>query len=156
VLNDLPEVVSSGINIFADDSKIYRKVGTEEDVTSLQQDMEAVEEWSTKWQLPFNAGKCKVLHLGRNNTKATYTLGSQELQETEEEKDLGVIVDNKLTFHSNAATATRKANQMLGIVRITFHNLDLLTVLLLYTAMIGPHLEYAKSKVIWGPHFRQD
>ncbi|KAI8520112.1 hypothetical protein Bbelb_033690 [Branchiostoma belcheri] len=134
-INDLPEIVSSGINIFADDSKVYRNVNTVEDRVSLQHDMEAVEDWSNKWQLPFNAGKCKVLHLGRNNIKAKYTLGGQEIQETEEERDLGVIVDNKLSFHANAASATRKANQMLGIIKRTFYNLDLQTVPLLYKAM---------------------
>ncbi|KAI8522072.1 hypothetical protein Bbelb_018260 [Branchiostoma belcheri] len=126
------EAVTIRINIFADDSKVYRNVSTAEDRESLQHDMEAIEGWSNKWQLPFNAGKCKVLHLGRNNIKAKYTLGAQEIQETEEERDLGV--DNKLKFHANAASVTRKDVGDFTIKR-TFYNLDLQTVPLLYKAM---------------------
>ena len=39
----------------------------------------------------------------------------QQLEETEVEKDLGVYVDNKLSFHHHVHTAVNKANRVLGI-----------------------------------------
>ena len=33
----------------------------------LQSDLSRLEDWSRKWQLRFNAGKCKVLQIGRDN-----------------------------------------------------------------------------------------
>ena len=33
----------------------------------LQSDLSRLEDWIRKWQLSFNAGKCKVLQIGRDN-----------------------------------------------------------------------------------------
>ena len=51
-------------------------------------------EWSEKWQLRFNADKCKVMHIGgsRNRPmKAVYRMANSELHETEVEEDLGGV-----------------------------------------------------------------
>ena len=42
--------------------------------------------------------KCKIMHLGKWNPKHTYTMGGVNLTVTKEEKDLGVIFDEKLEF----------------------------------------------------------
>jgi len=43
----------------------------------------------------FNIGKCKVLHLGRNNPRHQYILGAIQLGGSFVEKDLGVLVDTR-------------------------------------------------------------
>jgi len=153
-INDLPEVVSCAVKIFADDSKLYNRVKHSSGQESLQQDLEAAGVWSEKWQLLFNVGKCKVLHLGRSNPRTTYVLGAQNIEETTEEKDLGVLVDNQLSFHAHTVKASNKGNQMLGLINRTFYNLDAQTVPTLFKTMVRPHLEY--GNIIWGPHFILD
>ena len=44
-------------------------------------------EWSEKWQLLFNFGKCKCLHTGHGNEDAQYTMGGTVLNTTLKEKD---------------------------------------------------------------------
>ena len=51
------------------------------------------------------------MHLGHNNPKTTYSMGGSNLEETEEEKDLGVLIDNKLDFGKHIRTIVRKANK---------------------------------------------
>ncbi len=69
-INDLPELVSSTVHIFADDTKIYRTVNEIEDAIILQEDLNKLIEWSKKWQLKFNTKKYKVIQLDSRNAKA--------------------------------------------------------------------------------------
>ena len=94
-----------------------------------------------------------LMHLGHKNQLAKYTLYGRELEVTDAEKDLEVMMDEKLIFHIQTAAAVKKANQILGLVKRTFASRDVKTVLLLYKAMVRPHLEY--GKVIWGPFLVQ-
>ena len=63
-INDLPDSVQSNILLFADDTKIFRQVSTAEDAEILQNDIDALNQWSEKWLLKFNIDKCHVLSLG--------------------------------------------------------------------------------------------
>ena len=53
-INDMPDDILSPIKIFADDTKVYKYVQTEEDMLILQKDVYALCDWSLKWQLTFN------------------------------------------------------------------------------------------------------
>ena len=55
--------------------------------------------WSEMWQLPFNVSKCNMLYLGRTNPNHVYTMAGCDINQTSEEKDLGVTTDDKLKFH---------------------------------------------------------
>ena len=58
--------------LFADDCKLYGPVSTNEN--KLQLDLNNLENWSKRWQLPFNASKCKVMHFGHHNPRHSYHL----------------------------------------------------------------------------------
>ena len=68
-INDMPDVVKSCVYMYADDSKIFRRVDFMYEAESLQKDLDSLQDWESKWQLRFNVDKCKVMHLGdsRNN-----------------------------------------------------------------------------------------
>ena len=93
-VNDLPDIVSSTVKLFADDTKIYRPIHYIQDQIIIQQDLNNIYKWSQVWQLPFNVEKCKVLHIGKNNNNQVYSLNSHSLQQVLEEKDLGVTFDS--------------------------------------------------------------
>ena len=64
------------------------------DKQNLQDDIDKLVKWSEKWQMLFNFGKCKCLHIGPGNTSMNYEMGGTILSTTVKEKDLGVWTDN--------------------------------------------------------------
>ena len=76
------------------------------------------------------------------------------LASTKQGRDLGVLVDGSLRFHSQASSAAAKGNQLLGIVRRAFASLTKTSLPLLYKSLIRPHLEFRNC--IWGPMSRGD
>jgi len=69
--------------------------------------------------MPFNTDKCKIMHLGHNNRKIKYEMVGMELDSTLEEKDLGVIFNQKLQVGKQCLKAANKANQILGMIKKT-------------------------------------
>uniref|UniRef100_K7F0Y4 Reverse transcriptase domain-containing protein n=1 Tax=Pelodiscus sinensis TaxID=13735 RepID=K7F0Y4_PELSI len=116
-INDLEKGVSSEAVKFADDTKLFRIVKTEADCEGLQEDLTKLSDWATKWQMKFNVHKCKVMHIGKNNPNYTYSMMGANLATTNQERDLGVIVDSSLKTSTQCAAAVKKANRMLGIIR---------------------------------------
>ena len=103
-INDIPDSINSTVNIFADDTKLFRSVTSDEEHVVLQSDLDMLADWSETWQLKFNASKCKVLHIGQHDTNYEYYLGNSKLENTTMEKDLGVIMDRVSTpkVHQNS------------------------------------------------------
>ena len=65
-------------------------------------------------------------------------------------KDLGVFFDSQLTFSEHIHQKINKAYSMLGIVKRNFILMDPRTFILLYKALVRPHVEYANS--VWSPY----
>ena len=153
-INDMPDVVKFNIcKLFADDCKLYGTVNTAAG-NKLQIDLRKLEECSRKWQLPFNATKCKVTHFGYHNPQQTYHLNNHAIKSSHKEKDLGVIIENTLKFHDHTAKAVKKGNQVLGVLKKTYNTRDNMTICTLYKAMVRHHLEYGNA--IWAPFYQKD
>ena len=96
---------------FADDTNVFRKIKSDTDRQHLQDDLNKLIEWSEKWQMVFNFGKCKRLHTGHGNEDAQYTMGGTVLNTTLKEKDLGLTisgVDMKVSEQCGIAAAKGK------------------------------------------------
>ena len=153
-INDMESGLSSEVAKFADDTKLFRVVKTRRDCEELQKDLSKLEEWAAKWQMRFNVGKCKVMHIGAKNPNFKYRLTGSELSVTDQERDLGVLVDSSMKVSTQCAAAVKKANSMLGIIRKGIENKTANIILPLYKSMVRPHLEYCVQ--FWSPHLQKN
>ena len=119
-INDLPKLCEALCEIFADDAKVFNSIKSSSDCCLIQRTLDALSAWSDKWLLSFNAAKCNVLHLGKNNIKHDYYMikGDNKiiLNKTECEKDLGVYIDKNLDFKKHISTQIKKARSTSGII----------------------------------------
>ncbi len=156
-INDLPDVVDAAVRIFADDTKIFQAINERTDQLKLQENLQSLEEWAHTWRMRFHPEKCKVMHIGKEIEQFQYTMtangNSVPLEYTDTEKDLGVIIDNSLSFEQHCETAINKANRILGVIRRSFKYIDKEVLLSLYKSLVRPHLEYGNT--IWNPTLKK-
>ena len=60
--------------------------------------------------------KCKVLHVGKNNSKYKYYMDGRELEWTLVEDDMGVLVDKDQHFKQHINKTVKKGNKIAGII----------------------------------------
>jgi len=133
-INDLDPVAPMVdiIRKFADDTKIGNGVTTLRGREELQEALDELCKWADTWRMEFNVKKCKGMHVGHNKENHVYTMNGQQLDTTEEERDIGVTVSRQLKPSAQCRNAARTAQTVLGQLTRAFHYRDRHVFLRLY------------------------
>ena len=146
------------IYLYADDLKIFEEITSEEQMEILQNKLNKIYDWTCYALLRLHPEKCVTMRITSQRVQTNlsdgfYNLDQRKLKIVEIEKDLGVHIDNKLTFEEHINLIVKKANSLLGMIRRSFVHLDATMFKQLYVSIVRPHLEYAAP--VWNPHVKK-
>ena len=154
-INDLPDTVTSDVRLFADDCILYRKIKKDTDIDILQQDLTALHQWESDWQMSFNAEKCNYMKIaGKVTTPHKYLLHGHQLEECTDSKYLGVNINNNLSWGQHCANIAAKGNRSLGMLRRNLRTTNINLKSVAYKGLVRSGLEYAST--VWDPHQCKD
>jgi hypothetical protein len=122
-INDLDQAATNRqfLKKFADDTKLGQIIEQASDTVELQATLNRLCDWATTWGMAFNVQKCHVMHVGRNNPRAEYTMNDIKLAATEMERDVGVVVSSDLKQAEQCKKAAQTAGAVLGQIHHAFH-----------------------------------
>ena len=160
-INDIYESIdeNSNINLYADDTKLWREINNNADCAILQKDIDRLHKWCIVNNMKFHENKCKVLTVINSKplfmdvlpfTTNPYTLGNIILDYTSCERDLGVFINERFEWQDHHNHILKKAYQMLGLIKRTCHFVfDRGKKRSLYLVLVRSNFEHCS--IIWHP-----
>ena len=151
------DIINSLLSVFADDTKIKHIIETEEDIKSLQSDLELVYKWGDKNQMRFNDLKFQSIKYGNNSNFKEHQYKSptgKPIQVDHNVKDLGIIMSHDLTFTKHIETVSARCRSLTGWILRTFNSRDKIVMLTLFKALILPRIDYCSQ--LYSPTLLQE
>lgn len=141
-------------SMYADDMKIFSKIYDLQDCLKVQEDLSRLVDYCKLNLLDLNVDKCQCITYSRKRSVLSfcYTINDVPVDRRSEVRDLGVILDHKLSFTSHYEHIVQKAYKMLGfIMRITKPFKRIQSLKALYFAYVRSIVEFASQ--IWSPSY---
>ena len=91
---------------------------SEDDSSALQNDLDILFAWETRWDMEFNLSKSKVVHVtvSKKTLKTNYILHGHVFESVPCAMYLSVDISSGLTWNSHVDHVTANANQTLGFI----------------------------------------
>ena len=125
------------------------------DYQDLQNDMNTLCNWESKWQMKLSIDQCYIMHVAnkRNPLLMTYNMNGKPIESTASHTYLSIGMDNKLSWAEHISNTVSKGNKVLGLIRRNLCSCSPLAKETAYKSLVRPRLEYCSS--IWDPYHQE-
>lgn len=153
-VNNLHQAELQGnLTLYADDTCLfYFGKNIETIMHQAQHDMKVLETWFQYNLLTINTSKSSyVIFKAKNKIVAQHpdlTINGIALHERQQEKYLGLTLDNKLTWRAHIQQITKKLSSLVGSLYNIARCIPRKARLLIYNSLVKPHLLYLIE--LWG------
>jgi Reverse transcriptase (RNA-dependent DNA polymerase) len=148
---DLPNCVQSSVAQYADDSSLYNAVKDDNDVSMIQDDLQALSIWCINNEMTLNASKSSHIQIGFSHSPidSQYHINNSVIPRVSSVKCLGIYIsdDIKWTMHTDYVTA--KAFKILGVLRRTLTGSRRVALRSAYLSLVRPIILYGLPA--WNP-----
>ena len=148
-INDLADGLSSNAKLFADDTSLFSVVHNANTAAKqLNNDLVKISRWAYQWKMSFNPYSTKQAQevVFSRKTKKEYhpplAFNNNNVPETNSQKHLGVVLDNRLSFEDHLKMILNKVNKTIGLLRKLYNILPRSALLITYKSFIRSHLDY--------------
>ena len=158
-INDLVEILPQNIvvKLFADDVKLYSEINCDANLSDMHDCISKLVKWANLWQLKVSVSKCCTLDLFLNKrlmlTKHSF-IDDTALERAVKQRDLGVIIDQKLNFSEHISSIVIHAKQRMSLLLKCFSIKDSYHLMAGFKSFIIPLVEYCSP--VWSPHLVRD
>ena len=152
LMHDITKGIHHSIlSSFADDTKIWKAIGSTRDEVLLQDDLDMIYVWAANNNMQFNSDKFQAVRFSFEASKCYYNDDSgEEIGQHDNLKDLGIYVSSNLSFDHHTRLVVNKGKRMSGWICRTFRTRSPGVMLTLLKQLIYPTIEY--NSILWDPN----
>ena len=152
--NDLSDKeVISKILKYVDDTKLISRVTNIDDIEIIQSRLNKIYQWEQDNNMLWNAKKFNQLRIGSHeiieNTYMFTPNYEDPIPEVNSVKDLGIYIDNDMSFKSHIDQVISKTNNKCSWLLRTFYTREISIMRMLYKTLAQPHIDY--GALLWYP-----
>ena len=153
MISDIDENIKSCIvRSFADDTRVNKKISSDEDKKNMQEDLESIYKWANENLMKFNDKKFEQMTHGTldNIEIEPYKSPSgEDIQIKNTARDLGVLANNDLMFKEHINKIVTSSRIAMGMILRTFSTRDKKPMIKMFNTYIKSKLEYCC--IVWSP-----
>ena len=152
--NDMLSLVhrDTRCRLFEDDSLLYRVIDSTLDHVQLHQDLNNLEKWALYWGMALTHRS--VTNGGRTHRPYLYELCGVLLKSVSQERYLGIVLSQSLSWSNHISQVSVKANQKLSLIKRNIKGIPQEPKRLAYITLVRPGMEYASP--VWDTQSSND
>ena len=153
-ISDIARDLTASTLVYVDDTKLRQSIKTEEDVETMQKELEKLFTWGTNNNMEFNGSKFQVIRYGNNEdikNDTTYFTGdyNEIIERYSSLRDLGVQLQEDATFKDHIESICKKARQKCGWLFRSFYSRKPDFLKHMFNSLVQPHIDYCSQ--LWMP-----